>query len=112
MDRVVSKNDISIRLTDERWARIAEEHCELAALRSMVVEAVSHPQRILLGGEGDCWLFVKWTMENLSWWCTANTPTMALSLPRFSLDVSGLWKRGSSYGHSRYSRIFKTYTCR
>lgn len=53
IDRVVSKNGISIRLTDERWAHIAEEHCELAALRSMVVETVSHPQSILLGGEGE-----------------------------------------------------------
>jgi len=53
IDRVVSKNGISIRLTDERWAHIAEEHCELAPLRSMVVETVLHPQRILLGGEGE-----------------------------------------------------------
>lgn len=53
IDRVVSKNGISIRLTDERWAHIAEEHCELVALRSMVVETVSHPQKILLGGEGE-----------------------------------------------------------
>ena len=53
IDRVVSKNGISIRLTDERWAHIAEEHCELAALRSMVVETMSHPQKILLGGEGE-----------------------------------------------------------
>ena len=53
IDHVVSKNGISIRLTDERWAHIAEEHCELATLRSMVVETVLHPQRILLGGEGE-----------------------------------------------------------
>lgn len=44
IDRVVSKNGISIRLTDERWAHIAEEHCELAALRSMVVDGVPSPE--------------------------------------------------------------------
>ncbi len=53
IDRVVSKGGIAIRLTDERWAHISEEHCELAELRSEVVETVSHPDRILLGGDGE-----------------------------------------------------------
>lgn len=53
IDRVVSKGGIAIRLTDERWAHISEEHCELAELRSKVVETVSHPDRILLGGDGE-----------------------------------------------------------
>ena len=52
IDRVVAKSGIAIRLTDERWAHITEEHCELAGFRSTVVETVSHPDRILLGGEG------------------------------------------------------------
>jgi hypothetical protein len=53
IDRIVSKGGIAIRLTDERWAHITEEHCELAGLRSDVVETVSHPDRILLGGDGE-----------------------------------------------------------
>ena len=53
IDRIVSKGGIAIRLTDERWTHIAEEHCELAGLRSEVVETVSHPDRILLGGDGE-----------------------------------------------------------
>lgn len=53
IDRVVSKGGIAIRLTDERWAHISEEHCELAGLRSEVVETLSHPDRILLGGDGE-----------------------------------------------------------
>lgn len=53
MDRIVSKNGVAIRLTDERWAHITEEHCELAGLRSEVLEAVVHPERILLGGDGE-----------------------------------------------------------
>jgi len=53
IDRVVSKSGVPIRLTDERWAHITEEHCELAGLRSEVVETVSQPERILLGGDGE-----------------------------------------------------------
>ena len=53
IDRVVSNAGVPIRLTDERWAHISEEHCELAGLRSEVVETVSRPDRILLGGDGE-----------------------------------------------------------
>lgn len=53
IDRVTSKNGIAIRLTDERWAHITEEHCELAGLRSEVVATVLQPERILLGGDGE-----------------------------------------------------------
>ncbi len=53
IDQVVSKAGVPIRLTDERWAHISEEHCELAGLRSEVVEIVSRPDRILLGGDGE-----------------------------------------------------------
>ena len=53
IDRIVSKGNIPIRLTDDRWVHITEEHCELAGLRSEIVETVSHPERILLGGDGE-----------------------------------------------------------
>jgi hypothetical protein len=53
IDRIVSKGGIAIRLTDERWVHITEEHCELAGLRSEVLETVSHPDRVLLGGDGE-----------------------------------------------------------
>jgi len=33
IETVLSKNEISIRLTDERWTHITEEHCELAGMR-------------------------------------------------------------------------------
>ncbi len=42
-----------IRLTDERWTHIIEEHGELTGLRSEVIETVSRPERILLGGDGE-----------------------------------------------------------
>lgn len=53
IETITSKNGVAIRLTDERWAHITEEHCELAGLRGEVLEAVSHPERILVGGEGE-----------------------------------------------------------
>jgi hypothetical protein len=53
INTVTSKNGTTIRLTDERWAHITEEHCELAGLRMEVLETVSQPERILAGGEGE-----------------------------------------------------------
>ena len=52
-DIVTSKNGKSIRLTDERWAHIVEEHNELAGRRYDVIEAVADPTRILAGNEGE-----------------------------------------------------------
>ncbi len=48
----MSKNGVPIRLTDERWAHITEEHNELAGMRLDVLETVTQPSRILAGGEG------------------------------------------------------------
>ena len=50
---VTSKNGLPIRLTDERWTHITEEHAELAGMRLEVLEAVSQPERVLAGGEGE-----------------------------------------------------------
>ncbi|MDZ4853747.1 MAG: hypothetical protein SGJ26_02610 [Nitrospirota bacterium] len=52
VDLVLSKQGVPIRLTDERWSHITEEHCDLAGLRSEVPGTVGQPERILLGGEG------------------------------------------------------------
>ncbi|MEK6634530.1 MAG: hypothetical protein AAB034_04930 [Nitrospirota bacterium] len=60
IDRIVSQSGVPIRLTDERWAHIAEEHCELAGLRSAIVETVSHPERIVLGGDGEHLAIREW----------------------------------------------------
>ena len=50
---VPSKNDVPIRLTDERWAHITEEHDELAGLRQEVLQAVAEPERIVEGRAGE-----------------------------------------------------------
>jgi hypothetical protein len=52
-DIITSKNGKSIRLTDERWAHIAEEHNELAGWRYSVLETISEPTRILAGNAGE-----------------------------------------------------------
>ncbi len=50
---ILSKNKIPIRLTDERWLHITEEHCELAGFRLEVLETISNPSRIFAGRHGE-----------------------------------------------------------
>ncbi len=45
-ETVTSVNRIAIRLTDERWAHITEEHSELAGMRFEVLETVALPTRV------------------------------------------------------------------
>lgn len=52
-DTILSIHKTPIRLTDERWAHITEEHCELAGFRLEVLETVAKPDRVLAGGEGE-----------------------------------------------------------
>lgn len=49
----LSKNGIPIRLTDERWVHITEEHSELAGLRMEVLEAIADPVRVVAGNRGE-----------------------------------------------------------
>ena len=42
-----------IRLTDERWVHITEEHAELAGHRLDVLEAIREPERIVPGNAGE-----------------------------------------------------------
>ena len=49
---MLSRRGVPIRLTDERWAPIVEEHCELAGMRVDVLETVSDAERVLAGGHG------------------------------------------------------------
>lgn len=53
VETVNSKNGVPIRLTDERWVHISEEHAELAGYRLDVLEAVAIPEKILKGGGGE-----------------------------------------------------------
>lgn len=50
---IPSKNNILIRLPDERWAHILQEHSELKDMRSQILDTVAQPSRILAGGAGE-----------------------------------------------------------
>lgn len=52
-ETVASKNGVAIRLTDERWSHITEEHTELAGFKREVLEIIGEPERILAGGAGE-----------------------------------------------------------
>ncbi len=49
----ISVNGVPIRLTDERWAHISEEHGEMAGLRQEVLDTISQPERVLAGKAGE-----------------------------------------------------------
>ena len=49
----LSRNQVRIRLTDERWGHIVEEHCELAGLREEALETVTDAERVLAGNAGE-----------------------------------------------------------
>jgi hypothetical protein len=53
VETIKSKNRVPIRLTDERWIPISEEHAELAGYRLEVLETVALPDRILKGSGGE-----------------------------------------------------------
>ena len=55
MDTVRSVNDIAIRLTDERWRHIVENHNDMAGYYYEVLETVGNPKWIFEGDEDDLW---------------------------------------------------------
>jgi len=52
-DSVQSKQEILIRLTDERWEHIVTEHGELSESRDAVLQAISDHERIFAGGNAE-----------------------------------------------------------
>lgn len=55
MDILSSVNDIPIRLTDERWRHIVENHNDMAGYYYEVLETVENPRWIFEGDEDDLW---------------------------------------------------------
>ena len=53
MDIVISKNRVPIRLTDERWVHITEEHSEMAGYYFEILETIENPEVIYKGMEGE-----------------------------------------------------------
>jgi len=54
MDAARTKNDVLIRLTEERWFHITEEHSEMAGYYFEVLETVEEPEVIFEGKTGEC----------------------------------------------------------
>ena len=53
MDMIKSKNNVPIRLTEERWFHITEEHSEMAGYYFEVLETVEEPEAIYEGKTGE-----------------------------------------------------------
>ena len=53
MDIVQSKNGVPIRLTEERWLHITEEHSEMAGYYFEVLETVQEPKTVYKGKAGE-----------------------------------------------------------
>ncbi len=50
-----SVNNIPIRLTDERWNHIVENHDDMAGYYYDVLESVSNPTWVMEGDQDDLW---------------------------------------------------------
>lgn len=48
-----SVNDLPIRLTQERWEHILEEHGEIAGYTDRIQNVITHPDRVLAGKAGE-----------------------------------------------------------
>ena len=52
-DKPLSRNGVPIRLTNERWQHIIDEHAELADLRAVVVATIGESEQVLRGTAGE-----------------------------------------------------------
>jgi hypothetical protein len=48
-----SINSVLIRLTDERWDHITEEHGELASYRKAILDTIHNPDEVYAGNHGE-----------------------------------------------------------
>lgn len=51
---ILSVNNVPIRLTEERWLHITEEHSEMAGYYYDAIEAISAPDVVFAGKFGEC----------------------------------------------------------
>lgn len=54
MTVVRSKNNVPIRLNEERWFHITEEHSEMAGYYFEVLETVENPEAVYEGKSEEC----------------------------------------------------------
>jgi len=58
VDIVTSKNNVPVRLTEERWLHITEEHSEMAGYYFEVLKTLTEPE-IIYEGKTDEYIAVK-----------------------------------------------------
>ncbi len=51
---ILSVNKVPIRLPDERWMHITEEHSEMAGYYYEAIETIASPDAIYAGKSGEC----------------------------------------------------------
>ena len=54
MKEIKSKHKVPIRLTNERWLHITEEHPEMAGYYYEVLETIQDPEAIYKGNHEEC----------------------------------------------------------
>ena len=64
MNTAKSVNGVTIRLPDERWVHITEEHAEMAGYLYDVLETVQEPVAYLKAMKANCSPLVKLKREN------------------------------------------------
>ena len=74
-DIILSIHRTPIRLTDERWAHITEEHCELAGYRIEVLETVQYPIESWPVKKVSFWRYENYFLENTWRWFIENWRT-------------------------------------
>ncbi|MFQ5605614.1 MAG: hypothetical protein ACE5HS_20270 [bacterium] len=52
MDIVLSKSNVPIRITEERWQHIITRHPEMSGVREKLIETIHDPELILEGDKG------------------------------------------------------------
>jgi hypothetical protein len=82
-ESVTSKNGIPIRLTDERWLHITEEHAELADYRLEVLEAIREADRIVAGTYGELLAMKNQPDGKILVGCIVSAKRMDLLSPHF-----------------------------
>jgi hypothetical protein len=53
MEIISSKNDVPIRLTEERWFHITEQHSEMAGYYFEVLDTIQEPEAVYQGRFGE-----------------------------------------------------------
>jgi hypothetical protein len=52
-DSATSRSGVPVRLTDERWSHIVEEHSELDGMRAEALQTIYDAERVVIGGAGE-----------------------------------------------------------